>query len=68
MTRLVTNSDGSIDVAKLGAGLLIGLVLIGVTVYLWITPGQGPNGDKMFEFTKIVITGFLGIAIGESGR
>ena len=68
MSRLFTKSDGTPDVGKILAGMIIGLVLIGVTVYLWATPGQAPNGDKMFDLAKVVIIGVLGIAVGESGR
>jgi hypothetical protein len=68
LSRLFTKADGSPDVGRILAGLIIGLVLIGVTVYLWATPGQAPNGDKMFDLAKVVIIGVLGIAVGESGK
>jgi hypothetical protein len=65
MARLFTNANGSIDVGKTLAGLIIGLVLIVLTVYLWTTAGQGDNGDKMFTLAEAVIVGTLGITIGE---
>lgn len=64
-SRLFTKTDGSIDVGKTFAGLVIGLVLIGVTVYLWGVQGQAENGDKMFLLAEAVIVGTLGIAVGE---
>ena len=64
-TRVFTKTDGSIDVGKTQAGLILGLVLVGVTVYLWTTTGQADNGDKMFMLAEAVIVGTLGITIGE---
>ena len=64
-TRLFTKTDGSIDVGKTFAGLIFGLALLAVTVYLWQVEGQADNGDKVFLLAEAVIVGTLGIAVGE---
>lgn len=71
MARLLTNVDTatgkvSLDVGKTLAGLVLGIVLVVAAYLLWTSGGDNAtNGTAVWTLATAVISGTLGIAVGE---